>query len=354
MKIIVVMPVKNEEWILEKSLKAASFFADHIIVGDQDSIDRTPEICKKFPKVTYLINSDEYPGTKNRRQILLDKARQLYGAGNIVFCLDADEIPTANILKEPSWKNLLATLKPGQSVMLEWINLWRSPRKYRNDKSVWTKSFRYFVFKDDGKTNYTLGNVHESRVPNAFSENSLKYKNVKIMHFHFVLWSRMLSKQRHCRLMEKRVFPKKSFLAINARYWTTKDERSIILKDTPKFWLRPWQEKGIDIENFLENDLYWFDAEILQDFKKYGTEHFKWLDIWDVDWEKKRQIAIKRGIKELPDNEIKDPRPFYIKFYHKYLQLLLGYDSFLYKIYRFLKRSRLSNLSRSFLTFKRK
>ncbi len=338
MKIIVLMPVRNEEWILEKTLKAASLFADHIIVGDQGSIDKTPEICKRFLKVVYLINPEGYPGKKNRRQILLDKARQLFGAGNIIFGLDADEIPTVNILEDFSWKNLLISLKTGQSVILEWVNLWRSPKKYRDDKSVWQKNFKYFIFKDDGKTNYTLGNVHEGKIPNAFLKNPLKYENVKIMHFQFVLWSRMLSKQQHCRIMEKRVFPKKSFLAINTRYWNTKDERNIILKNIPEFWLKSWQKRGINLENFLEDKLYWFDTEILQDFKKYGTKYFKWLDIWDVDWEKKRQIAIKRGVKNLPENKIDSPRHFYIKFYHKYLQPLLSYNSFLYKIYRFFKK----------------
>lgn len=338
MKIIVLMPVRNEEWILERTLEADSLFADHIIVGDQGSIDKTPEICKKFPKVVYLTNPEEYPGKKNRRQILLDKARQLFGAGNIIFCLDADEVPTGNILEDSSWKDSLESLKIGQSMMLEWMNLWRSPKKYCDDNSIWKKSFRYFIFKDDGRTNYALGDVHESRVPSAFLENPLKYKDVKIMHFHFVLWNRMLSKQQHCRIMEKRVFPKKSFLAINTRYWNTKDERNIILKDTLDFWLELWQRKGIDLENFSENKLYWFDAEILQDFKKYGTKYFKWLDIWDTDWEKKRQIAIKRGVKDLSENKIEDPRPFYIRFYHNHLQALLSYNSFLYKIYRFLKR----------------
>jgi len=338
MKVIVVMPVRNEEWILEKSLKAASYFADHIIVGDQGSIDRTPGICKKFPKVVYLINPEEYPGEKNRRQILLDKTRELFEKGNIIFCLDADEIPTANILENSSWKDFLVSLKTGQSVRLEWVSLWRNPKKYCYDKSVWKKSFRYFIFKDDGKANYALGNVHESKIPSAFLKNYLKYEDVKIMHFHFVLWSRMLSKQQHCRIMEKRVFPRKSFLAINARYWSTKDERNMILKDVSNSWLKGWQNKGINLENFSENRLYWFDIEILQDFKEYGTKYFKWLDIWDTDWETKRQIAIKKGIKDLPENKIEDPRPFYIKFYHKYLQPLLNYNSFLYKIYKIVKK----------------
>jgi len=356
MKIIVVMPVKNEEWILEKSLKAASFFADHIIVADQNSTDRTSEICKRFPKVIYIKNPSEKFNERERRKILLSKVREFYG-NNLVFALDADEILTANILKPKILEKLVKQIKPGMSVILQWIMVWKNPFQYRYDNlPKWRNNWKHFVYWDDRKMSFDNTKIHSARVPKDALSNSIKFEDIKVLHYQFVSWSRMVSKQRFYQITEYLLYPKKSALKISPKYkwYLKKGPDGIILRSMPDVWIKPWQERGIDLGNFSESKLYWFDAEILQDFKKYGTEHFKWLDIWDVDWEKKRQIAIKRGIKELPDNEIKDPRPFYIKFYHKYLQLLLGYDSFLYKIYRFLKRSRLSNLSRSFLTFKRK
>ena len=50
--IFCLMPVKNEEWIIERSLSSASIWADKIIVSDQGSTDRTVEIARRFPKVT--------------------------------------------------------------------------------------------------------------------------------------------------------------------------------------------------------------------------------------------------------------------------------------------------------------
>ena len=55
--IFCLMPVKNEEWIIERSLSSASIWADKIIVSDQGSTDRTVEIARRFPKVTLLDNS---------------------------------------------------------------------------------------------------------------------------------------------------------------------------------------------------------------------------------------------------------------------------------------------------------
>jgi glycosyltransferase involved in cell wall biosynthesis len=76
MKKIVLMPVKNEDWILEYSLSCASLWADYIIVADQNSTDRTPEICKNFDKVIYIKNDSQFHSGAVRR-LLLEEARKI-------------------------------------------------------------------------------------------------------------------------------------------------------------------------------------------------------------------------------------------------------------------------------------
>ena len=340
MKIIVLIPVRNEEWILEKSLKTASLFADHIIVADQGSIDRTPEICKQFPKVIYIKNPSEKFNERERRKILLSKAREFYG-NNLIFALDADEILTANVLKPKILEKLVKQIKPGMSVMLQWIMVWKNPFQYRYDNlPEWRYNWKHFIYWDDRKMSFDDTKIHSTRAPKEALSNYIKLGDIKVLHYQFVSWSRMISKQCFYQITESFLYPKKSPLKFTSKYkwYLKKGPDGIILRDIPDAWIKPWQERGVDLENFPENELYWFDAEILQDFKKYGTKYFKWLDIWDIDWEKKRQIAIKRGIKDLPESGIEDPRPFYIEFYHNHLQPLLSYNSFLYKIYRFSKR----------------
>ena len=46
--IICLTPVKNEDWIIEKFLRATSLWAEYIILADQNSTDRTVEIAEKF------------------------------------------------------------------------------------------------------------------------------------------------------------------------------------------------------------------------------------------------------------------------------------------------------------------
>lgn len=78
--IFCLMPVKNEEWIIERSLSSASIWADKIIVSDQGSTDRTVEIARRFPKVTLLDNSKlEEFNEQEMRAPLFAEARKYSG-----------------------------------------------------------------------------------------------------------------------------------------------------------------------------------------------------------------------------------------------------------------------------------
>jgi len=76
--IICLTPVKNESWILEKFLKCASLWADHIIVADQNSQDNSREIAAKFPKV-HIINNPSQFHEGERQALLLREARKIEG-----------------------------------------------------------------------------------------------------------------------------------------------------------------------------------------------------------------------------------------------------------------------------------
>ncbi len=181
MKKIVVIPVKNEEWILEKTLACHSLWADHIIVADQNSTDSTSDICKNFSKVVYIKNSEASFNEGQRRQLLLDAARQFDGQ-NLIFALDADEIVTADIMEEKVWESLLALIRPGMSVELPWIQLWRNPRVFRNDGSVWSKSLKPFVYWDDRTMSFGPGEIHLSRVPEAAARNAAVFDQINGLH----------------------------------------------------------------------------------------------------------------------------------------------------------------------------
>jgi glycosyltransferase involved in cell wall biosynthesis len=321
MKLIATIPVRNEDWILERNLQTLSHFCDVIIVADQQSTDMTRQICRRYDKVVIIPNTSPLLDVElsGSRQLMLNAARDHDGK-NIVLAVDADEIVTATVLGSAAWQNALDALQPGRSLLLQWITLWRDPGRYRNDASVWSNNWKQFVFRDDRQTDFSRFQMHGPRMPLPFTQEAVRLDEVKVLHYQFVTWHRMLSKQRYYRVLERITSLDKSAVEINDVYVITRDERNMVLQNVPAEWVAPWQERGIDLEHFAEAPLYWYDVEVLRSFKQYGVQCFAALDIWDVDWEQKRQLALAQDQDEMPDEPINDPRSWSLCRYDAYLR----------------------------------
>ena len=59
MKLICGITTKNEEWIIKKTLSVLTIFCDKIVILDDNSNDKTEEICKSFEKVEW---NSQIPG----------------------------------------------------------------------------------------------------------------------------------------------------------------------------------------------------------------------------------------------------------------------------------------------------
>lgn len=317
-RIIAMMPVRNEAWILERTLRTLSTFCDVILVADQRSTDGTSELLRRYaPKVVVIDNPSNIHSTQVRWR-LLDAAREYAGENFLIFT-DADEILSANILDDKILANLVS-LQPGTSILLELVNLWRNPKMWRNDNSVWTGRYMEIGFRDDRCVKYgpvTKANDHNLRIP--FCKQIERIDTIKLLHFQFVLFERMLCKQRYYRTAEAVTLSSNQGEEINHYYCLTRDERNLHLDPILAEWTTGWTEIGIDLEHFEESSLYWYDVEVLRWFAQKGVACFASIDIWDVDWEGKRRLAKERGYSGIPDEPIVDPRTREEKLYHAYL-----------------------------------
>ncbi len=77
--VICLTPVRNEAWILERFLRCASLWADHIVIADQRSDDGSPEIARRFPKVLLIANDTVGLDEAARQRLLLAAARRIAG-----------------------------------------------------------------------------------------------------------------------------------------------------------------------------------------------------------------------------------------------------------------------------------
>jgi len=313
------MPVRNEAWIIGRTLKSLMMFCDLAIVADQQSNDGTREIIREYgPRVILLDNLQEGHSTNTRISLL--KAARDYDGHNFCICVDADEIMSPNIL-DPDVLARFTGVRRGTSVTIPWIQLWRSPHLWRDDKSIWSSRWQSVAFKDDRLAEFgpiRRPNDHNGRIPGCPS--NVQMDEVKLLHFQFVLFERMLSKQRWYRAREAiEIGPDRAY-EINNYYCCTNDEREIRFSPSDPEWLGQWNAVGINLEEFKSSSIYWYDIEVLRYLRRWGTSYFAPIDIWDISWEKKRIIAIQEGHEGLPDTPIVDPRSMEQKLYHFYLR----------------------------------
>lgn len=309
MKKILIVPVKNEEWILEFTLTCASMFFDHIIIADENSTDNTANICKRFTKVIYIKNEAERYDEGNRRQILLKAAREISG-NNFIAHLAADEIFSANILDEKVFDEMVKDKSPGTAFSFQWVQLWRSDKHYRVDKnSVWSNFDRPFAFIDDRKVDFEPGFTHLSIIPESLALNPISIIDIKVLHYQFTDFKRLLRKQRWAKLLEFGHYTQPNFLKsiiLNNKYIVTKDEYGLKLADVPTSWIDKYPARIPRPDSSK-----WHEKTAIEFISKYSPENLYWLDIWDYKW---------------PEH-IVDRRNWIQRFYHKHQHFLYVLNS---------------------------
>jgi len=273
MKIITLVPVKNEEFILKTFLENASKFSDYIILADQHSTDRTREIALSFEKVR-IIDNDEEGHSNSIRWKLLDEARKIPG-NNMMIALDADEMIS------PMWFGKIfeqKIIEDGQALHFSfpWIQLFESFDYYRDD-GVWKNTRKTAVWIDDRKIDYKRNiviNDHTSRVPGE-NIKTCEINEYPILHFQFVFKERTELKQAWYKMREliEGGNPRK----INYRYQQSSFDGKIRPKRVKKEWF-----EGIELPSLEEKPKSFHLEEILEWFNKYGIEFFESLEIWHI------------------------------------------------------------------------
>ena len=301
MKVITLLPVKNESWILKATLQNMSDFSDHIIIADQNSTDGSLRIYKEFPKVIFIKNNNQNHNNSVRWQ-LLEYARKKFGVSNLILCVDADEMISPDAISYIK-KYITNHKTESLSFSFPWIQLWGSPNQHRID-SVWKNNFKNIAFFDNGKVDYerkTVLNDHTSRIPRC--EKEIKLNQFPLLHYQYINLKQSEIKQAWYRCSELILGnkPKK----INYKYSITKNNTEIVLKPTKSEWFKNLPIVNINYK--IETD--WKYREILDWFNSKSILFFESLDIW--------------GVQELYDRFITEiKRPPKIKQYPPWLILL--------------------------------
>jgi len=305
-KIIVLTPVKNESWILQRFLSVCSHFADHILIIDQQSTDGSRDICRHYPKVHLIDNPGQDYDEATRQKALIEQARLLVDGPRILIALDADEILAATALASLGWQSLLQAA-PGTVVYVEKPDLHVTPYS----------SIRYYdeyfpiAFVDDGSPHEGKV-IHSPRVPIAKFGRRLYLHDVKVLHYAR-LNPAYRARQRYYAMLESILPSHKTLLTRRYVYGQRHDiPDQGSLSPTPEEWIRGWEDGGVDMTSITMQSPFWQSYESLRLFGKWGVNKFRFDDVWDFDWEACRLYGIEHGEPGLPDFEITGP-PEYMR-----------------------------------------
>ncbi len=300
MKIIALLPVKNEGWILPTYLSSVKKIVDKIISIDDGSTDNSKKILQNAGALVYENKKIVKSGWAEHsiRQKLLQLGRE--HGGTHFICLDADEIFSENFIK--NGRQSIKNLKPGQKLFFRWVNLWKSTQEYRNDSSPFGKVIKDFIFCDDKNSLHDYAFLGVGRTPGKASpEKSIFWpeKEGVIIHFQFSAWKMTQLKQAWYRCSEL-IKADRNVKRINNTYAISLDNPTAKLSPIPPKWL-----DGIELPKNIPQTSWHLD-KILDWFDEYGIEFFEPLQIWHIP--------------ELHDEFIKrESREPKIKIYPKWL-----------------------------------
>lgn len=291
MKVVAMLPFKDEEWILPAFLSSVAPAVDEIVAIDDGSTDSSRRLVEEAGG--HVVSSAGFggrmwgAGTGGRelsvREKLLETARER--GGTHFLALDADEALTA-----PAGARLretLSQLAPGTKLAMRWLTLWKSPSAYReDDASVWSGLYKDFGFAD--APGLAFSGV--ARTPGRNGEDNwvrLRPEQGAVLHYQFVPWERVQIKQAWYRCEELLRRPGTAF-DLNVIYAHGLDDPEARTAPVPDSWLA-----GIDVPPGIERlGPAWHYEAIVQWFDEHGIEFFEPLQIWHVP--RLRELFVER------------------------------------------------------------
>ncbi|MGE0443343.1 MAG: glycosyltransferase family 2 protein [Gemmatimonadales bacterium] len=297
--VVILTPVRNEAWILDRFLAIAAACADHVILADQGSTDGSREIAARYPMVTMVANEGDGYDEAGRQRLLLETARRIVPGPKVLLALDADELIAADGPSRPSWQTM-RTAAPGTVVCFERVDLYLgTERCLRHD------DWRPLGYVDDGAAHEGRA-IHSGRVPLPAGAPRLKLNDVRILHYAALRTAAFAAKLRFYSVTENVLGTCRPPLKRRLRYLNHLDlALGGRLEASRREWFAGWEEAGLDMATVDDPEFSWYDAEVLRAFGRYGTRRF-WLDdLWRFDWEAARQWAIAAGYEGMPERPVR-------------------------------------------------
>ncbi len=283
MKLVGIMPCRNESWIIEASVRAAFMWCDDLVILDHASTDETNGILQRllleYPgRATLIRIEDPIWSEMQHRQELLDEARARKATH--VAIVDADEILTGNLL--PNIRNYIEILQPGETLQVGMLAMWRALDYYRVDTSIWSNRYDLTLAFADAPAlawRTTNGYDHHHREPHGSFRKRLDPLPGGVMHLQWCSWRRLKAKHARYKMDERLKYPQKPIAEIDRMYSLALDERGLNVQLVPESYWKPYEHlrKYIDLEAEP-----WQEQQCRDWIAEHGKEKFAGLDLFGV------------------------------------------------------------------------
>lgn len=241
MKLIGMMAMRNEDWVIGLSVRAALKWCDALVILLHECTDRTMEILREIEdevgpdRMAYRLESGEWDEMRHR-QTMLECAR-VWGATHLAI-IDADEVLSGNLL---AWgavqvRDMIDLMPPGGHILqLPLYNLRHGIWQYHAN-GLWGNRWVSVAFADSPELHWSGDRFH-SREPEPKQLRPwrpIRHGAGGIMHLWGTSERRLIAKHRAYKIAERIRFPHKPVADIEFQYNQATCGRPPY--DTPKSW----------------------------------------------------------------------------------------------------------------------
>lgn len=290
-KIVGMMLVRNEDWIVRASIMAALQWLDTLVILDNGSTDDT---VREIIAATKGIEANRIqyiskPNTDQHKWREMDLRQELYNAAQQhdathYAVIDADEIPTCPVV--PHLRRIVAEAQPGFGVRVPMHSPYGSLTARRTDGNFEPQCGIFLGFAATPGSYWASehdGYQHHHRAPYGIQEMMPTYGPDEggIMHLQFASIERLKAKAAYYKATETIMYPGRMTPdQLNEKYdWTLRGEEEIQTMK-PSWWA---QHSTNGIVNTIDLTKEAWQAQALRDLvKEHGSGIFAGINMHGV------------------------------------------------------------------------
>ena len=292
MKIVGMMPARNEGWILGMTARAALCWCDALVILVHASTDDTAKVAitvaqENNPRVTVMGDDKPVWEEMRHRQAMLDCARAVEATH--LALVDADEVLTGNLFSQV---RAFFTNTPSDYVLQLPMLCMRNSLVEAHDSGVWSRGLISFGFKDDPGWFWSsaIRNGYDYHHRHPMGKNFLGYCPIPrteggVMHLQFVNDRRLRAKQALYKMQETVRWPgRTNAVELNRKYdqavyGSARREDTQLFRTVPASYWDPYS----DLMKYVDWEAEpWQEEECKRLLDLHGEKTFSGLDLFGV------------------------------------------------------------------------